>query len=795
MTSDDLVRENEELRKRLALLSRASLRINESLEFDTVLQEVLDSARSLTGARYGVITCLDDDGQLQDFLFSGLTAEQVEQLCDTPEGTHIFDRLIAPSEPHRTRDLLTYVRSMGIVDFHLPPPFGPVVPFMTGPVIHLGKFVGKICVAETEGGEAFTDEDENTLAMFAAQAAMVIANARRYRDEQRARKDLETVINTSPVGVVVFDARNGAPLSFNREATRIVDRLRNRDQSPEQLLEVISLRRSDGREISLKEFSIAELLSTGETVRAEEIVMHVPDGRSVAVLLNATPIRSEDGVVESLIVTMQDMTELEELERLRAEFLGMVSHELRTPLTSVKGSISTLLDPSAALSPAETTQFFRIIDAQTDRMRQLISDLLDVAHIETGTLSVSPKPEDPVLLVDEARNVFLNSGAENNLHIQAAQDLPLVMADRLRIVQVLGNLLSNAARHSQPSTDIEMTVAQWDLHVAISVVDHGKGVSEERLPNLFRKFTGIDGDQQGPDLGGSGLGLAICKGIMEAHGGRIWAESGGEGKGARFTITIPTVERSDTRVVTESTPGAQASSPRVEERIPILAIDDDPQALRYIRDALSKSGYAPIVTGDPEDAPRLIEEENPHLILLDLVLPGIDGVKLMNEVQEQSDAPIIFVSAYGQDDTIARAFDNGAADYIVKPFSPTEMAARIRAALRKRAASEPAEPYVLGDLAVNHAELQVTLAGRPIRLTAIEYRTLAELAANAGRVLTYGQLLRRVWGTDLDGDVRPMRTAISSLRRKLGDDADDPTYIFTEPRIGYRMPRGQFSPT
>ncbi len=793
MTSDELLKENEELRERLSRLSQASLRINESLEFDTVLQGVLDSARSLTGARYGVITLLGDESQLQDYLFSGITAEQAEQLCEIPDGSHIFDTLITPSKALRVRDLLAYVRSMGFADFRLPVLVGPVVPFMAAPVIHLGKFVGKICVAGTEDGREFSAEDEETLVMFAAQAAMVMANARRYRDEQRARNHLETVINTSPVGVVVFDVRNGVPLSINREAGRIVDRLRNRDQSPGELLEVITFRRSDGREISLKEFSISELLSTGETVRAEEIVLQVADGRSVAVLLNATPIRSEDGVVESFIITMQDMTELEELERLRAEFLGMVSHELRTPLTSVKGSISTLLDPSAALSPAETTQFFRIIDAQTDRMRQLISDLLDVAHIETGTLSVSPKPEDPVLLVDEARNVFLNSGAENNLHMQAAPNLPLVMADRLRIVQVLGNLLSNAARHSQPSSDIEITAEQWDLHVAISVVDHGKGVSEERLPNLFRKFTGIEGDQQGSDLGGSGLGLAICKGIMEAHGGRIWAESGGEGLGARFTITIPTVEGPDTRAAAESAQRTQPSSPRMEERIPILGIDDDPQALRYIRDALSKAGYAPIMTGDPKDVPRLVEEERPRLILLDLVLPGVDGVKLMNEIQEQSDAPIIFVSAYGQEETIARAFDNGAADYMVKPFSPTEMAARIRAALRRMAASEPAEPYVFGDLVVNHAELQATLAGRPVRLTAIEYRTLAELAANAGRVLTYGQLLRRVWGADLDGDVRPMRTAISSLRRKLGDDADNPTYIFTEPRIGYRMPKGQAS--
>ena len=133
----------------------------------------------------------------------------------------------------------------------------------------------------------------------------------------------------------------------------------------------------------------------------------------------------------------------------------------------------------------------------------------------------------------------------------------------------------------------------------------------------------------------------------------------------------------------------------------------------------------------------------------------------------------------------------GPLDYVVKPFSPTELAARIRAALRKRAASEPSEPYVLGDLTIDYAERRVTLAGRPLPLIAMEYRLLAELSANAGRLLTYEHLLERVWGEKSSGDVRPMRTIVSKLRRKLGDDADNPTYIFTEPRVGYRMPKGE----
>ena len=220
-------------------------------------------------------------------------------------------------------------------------------------------------------------------------------------------------------------------------------------------------------------------------------------------------------------------------------------------------------------------------------------------------------------------------------------------------------------------------------------------------------------------------------------------------------------------------------------------MDDDPQALRYVRDALLKSGYTPVVTGDPEEALRLVAEEKPDLVLLDLMLPGTDGIELMKDILAAGDVPVIFLSAYGRDELIARAFDMGAVDYVVKPFSPTELAARIRAALRKRAASEPSEPYVLGDLTIDYAERRATLAGHPLPLIAMEYRLLAELSANAGRLSTYEHLLERVWGEKSGGDVRPMRTIVSKLRRKLGDDADNPTYIFTEPRVGYRMPMGE----
>ena len=204
-----------------------------------------------------------------------------------------------------------------------------------------------------------------------------------------------------------------------------------------------------------------------------------------------------------------------------------------------------------------------------------------------------------------------------------------------------------------------------------------------------------------------------------------------------------------------------------------------------------RRGYAPVVTADPEEVPRLLEAEKPHLVLLDLMLPGTDGIELMKSIFDIADVPVIFLSVYGQDEVIARAFDTGAADYVVKPFSPTELAARIRAALRRREAvarPEPTGPYVRGELTIDYAGRRVSLAGRPVRLTAIEHQLLVELSVHAGLVLTHGQLLQRVWGLGSAGDSRPVRTAVKNLRRKLGDDAGSPTYIFTEPRA--RLPHG-----
>ena len=777
------------LQERLTKLSEASLRINENLDFDSVLQDVVDSARNLTDARYGGMTVLDDEGRFERFVTSGLKDEERRILAELPESAPLFRHLNGVTEPLRIDDLSQYLRSLDLSGWH--PPVA-VTSFLVAPVRNGGVRMGSLYLTKGQEGREFTREDEETLVMFASQAALVIANARRYSDEQRARADLEALVNTSPVGVVVFDAKTGVPVSHNRETLRIVEGLLDPNRPPEQIMEILSLRRMDGREVSLEESSLADRLSAGRTIRAEEIVIQAPDGRSVTTLVNATPIYSGDGAdMESVVVTLQDMTPLEELERLRAEFLGMVSHELRAPLTSVKGSAATLLDDSANLNAAEMRQFHRIINDQADRMRRIITDLLDVAHIETGMLSVNPEPCSAAVLVDHAKTSFVSGGGGNDLQIDLPPDLPAVMADRQRIAQVLSNLLANAGKYSREFSTVRLRAERQGLHLAFSVTDEGRGVSAERLPYLFRKYVRIEGDSAGRQIEGSGLGLAICKGIVEAHGGRIWAESEGQGRGARFTFTLPVAEQTES----EQTISRQRLSGRrgheVDEHARILVVDDDPQTLRHVRDVLSRAGYAPIVTADPNEAVRLMESDRPQLVLLDLVFPDTDGVELMQDILDIAEVPVIFLTAYGRDQNIERAFDMGAADYMAKPFSPTELTARIKAALRKHAGldhDEPPEPFALGDLTIDYFHRRVHVAGRQVHLTPIEYDLLRVLSVNAGRALSHDQLLRRVWHITTAGDPQVVRTHLRRLRRKLGDDADNPSYIFTEPGVGYRMP-------
>ena len=775
MTNTDAPgREDETPRERISSLKAAILRINASFCVETVLREVVDSARALTGARHGVITTVDDAGLPQDFVTSGFTPEEEQQLASwLPDGLWLFEHLRGLGTPLRLNDFPGYVRSLG-----LSPDQIPSTTFQGTPMRHHGEHVGDFFLGDKEGKGAFTDEDEELLVLFASQAATAIANARAHRDEQRARVNLEALVETSPVGIVVLDAATGNSLSVNGEAERILGGLHSPDRPLEGLHEVLISRLADGREVTLDE------LRSAETMRAAEVELSMPDGRSIRMLINVTPIRIGDRDIESVVVTMQDLVRLEELERLRVEFLGMVSHELRAPLTSIKGASTTLLSTRRILERAELRQFIRIIDEQADYMQRLISDLLDAGRIDSGTLSVDPEPLEVAALVEQARTTFLSAGGRQPIRIDLPANLPRVMADERRIVQVLNNLFSNAARRSPESSPIKVSAVRDGIEVAVSVADEGQGVAPEQLPHLFPRYADVWGGERG--VAGFGLGLVICKGLVEAHGGRIRAESAGPDLGTRVTFTLQVDDQAIQAVASGLFPGGARPPGQEPEPVRVLVVDDDPHTLRFVRGALAAAGYAPLVTGDPEEAAHLVGTRKPDLVLLDLVLPGTDGIKLMQSVPGMSDVPVIFISGYGRDETVVRALDAGAVDYIVKPFSASELTARVRAALRRQ---QGAEPFVLGALTIDYALRQVTMDGRVVKLTLTEYELLRVLSLNAGRVVDYDSLLRQVWGERNGTDAQLVRNFVKKLRHKLGNDAASPAWIRNERGVGYCMSR------
>ena len=543
----------------------------------------------------------------------------------------------------------------------------------------------------------------------------------------------------------------------------------------------------DGKDISLAELPTTKALRSGETVLADEIVIHLPDGRAVHTLVNARPIYGEDGEVMSVVATLQDITPLEELKRQRATFLSRVSQELRTPLTSIKGSAATILNSSHPLETSELRQFLRIIDEQAGHMRHLISNLVDMTQIESGTLSVTPEPMDVEELVTEASEAFVGEGVAVHVEVELAPDLPRVMANRQRMSQAIGILLKCASEHNQA---IRMSASLEDLYVAVTVESAGGGLPADRSPDLSNGFSRSGGEHTVTRNDGDGLDLAVSRGIVEAHGGRMSAEAGELGRVGRFGLTIPVVDEIAYSAVNGSAPHSASSRTAGTDQARILAVGGDPEGRRYIRNILLEAGFTPMVTDNPNDAERLIEAEKPHLVIVEPMLSWGEGYALMERIHEVSDAPVMLMSGRGSGQNIERAFELGAADYVVKPFTPMELVARINAALRRRKSStsdRSPEPFMLEDLTIDYAQRNVTVAGRPVQLTATEYKLLSELSTAAGQVLTYEQLLRRAWGPLYSTDTRIVHTYVKQLRSKLGDNARRPRYIFTERRVGYHM--------
>ena len=234
---------------------------------------------------------------------------------------------------------------------------------------------------------------------------------------------------------------------------------------------------------------------------------------------------------------------LAELDRLKSDFVSMVSHELRTPLGLIKGYAGTLLRPDAQLDEETRKEFVQVIDEETDRLTELVTNLLDMSRIEAGTLRIERRPMQLTRLLGDCAERLRAREPDRVLYVDVPSGLPTVRADERRIAQVVDNLLTNAARYSPAAMPIRLDARAVNGGVEVRVVDQGIGIPTDKQAQVFEKFFRVDASDT-RRFAGTGLGLAICRGIVQAHGGEIWVQSE-PGHGSTFAFRLPTCQETE----------------------------------------------------------------------------------------------------------------------------------------------------------------------------------------------------------------------------------------------------------
>ncbi|MDO8491310.1 MAG: response regulator transcription factor [Dehalococcoidia bacterium] len=220
----------------------------------------------------------------------------------------------------------------------------------------------------------------------------------------------------------------------------------------------------------------------------------------------------------------------------------------------------------------------------------------------------------------------------------------------------------------------------------------------------------------------------------------------------------------------------------------ILVLDDDPRLIRLVRANLESVGYKVFVAMDAAGALNQVDKEMPDLILLDIMLPDVDGYEFCRRVREFSGVPIIMLTAKAEEADKVKGLRLGADDYLTKPFGVEELLARVGAVLRRTRSTEDVQTppvFSCGDVTVDFARRRVTVRGQEVSLTLTEYKLLSQLVSNAGRVMLHEDLLSKVWGSEYRNELEYLRAYIRHLRRKIEADPGNPTYIVSRPGVGY----------
>jgi len=411
-----------------------------------------------------------------------------------------------------------------------------------------------------------------------------------------------------------------------------------------------------------------------KSVYEQEHRVHRVDGSQGWTLSRAVPMFREDGEIDEWIGAASDITErklaeekLKELDRRKDEFLAMLAHELRNPLAPI-GAAADLLQrarPNEALVHSTS----QIIGRQVRHMTALIDDLLDVSRVTRGLIELDETPLDIGQVALEAVEQVgpLVQARRQQLSVTQPPAPALVCGDKKRLVQVLANILNNAAKYTQEGGALRLEVEAEEKYVRIAVSDNGIGMAPELVARAFDLFAQAERSADRAS-GGLGLGLALVKNLVELHGGTVACDSAGLGKGSRFTVCLPRLAAQHAAAQGMGTGGAGPDHPGA---LRILVVDDNEDAADTLAMLLEASGHGVMVEHCPQQALDRAHATAPQVCLLDLGLPGMDGAELARRLRAQPEtaqALLVAVTGYGQESDRARTRAAGFDHHLVKPI-------------------------------------------------------------------------------------------------------------------------------
>ncbi|MGQ9682087.1 MAG: PAS domain S-box protein [Anaerolineae bacterium] len=359
---------------------------------------------------------------------------------------------------------------------------------------------------------------------------------------QRRSAELEAIIQSAPDGLALY-APGGEILALNPAAEAMLGVTQEEIRGLANVhVERLRLKTPEGRPLAPEELASVRALR-GEFVKDMQIVAHRPDGREVHIIISAAPVRAPDGSITGAVGALRDVTPLIELQEQREDILRAVSHDLRNPLAAVLGQAQILERSLAKESRNRERQSAAAIVDSAQRMNTMIQDLVDAARSEAGQIELKRQPIDLRAFTTALKQRLAASLQTARITIEMPADLAPVFADPLRLERILTNLWSNALKYSAPGTPVTVTAAPRDAEVVTSVMDRGRGIPPEDLPHLFKRYFRTERAKEAGE--GLGLGLYITRRLVEAHGGRIWAESE-VGRGSTFSFSLPVAEREGT---------------------------------------------------------------------------------------------------------------------------------------------------------------------------------------------------------------------------------------------------------